>query len=87
MTFDSYGAFADWCQENNFDSDKEWDIVHEPHKRDLLVNFYIKHNDKDIYRFVNALVSNDWGWSDVEVSEREYERKTEEVVTEKVSYV
>ncbi len=85
--FDCMGEFYAWCEENNFDSDTEYDRDEESFKRDTNVWFYIKHNEKDVYRLVSLIASYDNGYGDIEVGDEDLTRKVTQVLTEKVEYL
>jgi hypothetical protein len=85
--FDSMGNFYDWCEANNFDPDTEYDREDESYKRDTSVYFYIKHNEKDVYRPVSLIASYDNGYGDIEVGDEDLTRKVTQVLTEKVEYL
>jgi hypothetical protein len=85
--FDSMSDFYDWCEENNFDSDTEYDRDVETYERDMNVWFYIKHNEKDVYREVFLIASYDHGYGDIEVEDEDLTRIVTQVMTEKVEYL
>jgi len=85
--FDNMSEYYDWCEENNFDPNTEYDRGEESFKRDTNVWFYIKHNEKDVYRLVSLIASYDNGYGDIEIGDEDLTRKVTQVMTEKVEYL
>ena len=87
INLENIGEFYEFCEEHGYDSDTQYDEESDNHKRDMYVTFYIKHNERDVYRSVAWLQSYDWGVSQIDVGEVELTRKVTQVMTEKVEYV
>lgn len=85
IDFNSYSEFEDWCAENGYDPENEYDLEESPHKRNTLRSFYVQNTINGEFASVTLLASYDYGWSDVVVTEG-FERNVERVVTEKVTY-
>jgi hypothetical protein len=86
FSFDGYSQFCDWCEENGYDPDEQYDLESEPHKRNTYDSFYIKKLDSERYAQVSVETSydNGWGYGDIE---QEGLTRTEEVIqTVKVVY-
>lgn len=81
--FDGYCEFEGWCQANGYDPDKPLDVCTEPHKRDMVQGFYLENSIDGSFACVSVLVSDQWGWTDICVTEG-YEKKT--IVTTKNVY-
>jgi hypothetical protein len=85
--FDGYSDFCDWCEQNDYDPDTQYDLESENHKRSTFDTFYIKKIDSDVYAQVSVETDYDNGWGYGEILREGLTRKVEQVVTEKVSYV
>lgn len=87
FNFDGYSEFCDWCDENGYDPDTQYDLESEPHKRNTYDYFYVKKIDSDTYAEVSVETSYDSGWGYGDISREGLKRKVEQVVVEKVTYV
>lgn len=87
INLDNSSEFYDFCEEHGYDPDTQYDEESEQHKRDMYVTFYMKHEEKDVYRSVSWLQSYEWGVSQIEIGEDELTRKVEQILTEKITYV
>ena len=86
FNFDGYSEFCDWCEENNYNPDNEYDREEEIHKYYTAVSFYIKHNERDVYMSVWVEQSYENGWQEGEIELVELNRAEKEVITTQVSY-
>jgi len=83
FNFDGYSEFCDWCDQNGYDPDTQYDLESEPHKRDMLQCFYLENSIDGSFASVSVVVSDQWGWTDITVQEG-FEKKT--IVTTKNVY-
>lgn len=83
IEFENYSDFDEWCRGNGYDPEKLLDVCTEPHKRDIVQGFYLENSIDGSFACVSVLVSDQWGWTDICVTEG-YEQKT--IVTKKNVY-
>lgn len=87
FNFDGYSEFCDWCDQNGYDPDTQYDLESQPHKRNTYDHFYVKKIDGDTYAEVSVETSYDNGWGYGDISREGLTRKVEQVVVEKISYI
>lgn len=87
FSFDGYSEFAEWCEKNGYDPDVMYDQQEESHKRDILLCFYVKNEERNTYAAVSVDTNYDNGWGYGDVYQQGLTRKVTQVMTEKVEYV